>query len=113
MSDLSNNNLEEEITTLTLDDEFDRKKRYINNCGFDDATLRRRDNELKELQKLYPNMCVSMLELAWNFCEYTPKEEQDKIIKEKLWEGKPVNKRMMGGTIKNAVSVESRELLIN
>jgi hypothetical protein len=112
MSDLSNNNLEEEITTLTLDDEFDRKKRYINACGFDDATLRRRDNELKELQKLYPNMCPSLLELAWNFTNYTPKEEQDKIIKEKLWEGKPV-KRMMGGIMKNAMSIESRELLIN
>ena len=113
MSDLSNNNLEEEITTKTLDDEFDRKKRYINACGFDDATLRRRDNELKELQKLYPNMCPSLLELAWNFCEFTPKEEQDKIIKEKLWEGKPVKERMMGGTIKNAMSIESKELLIN
>ena len=52
-------------------------------------------------------MCSSMLELAWNFCEYTPKEEQDKIIKEKLWEGKPV-KRMMGGTIKNAMTIDSR-----
>lgn len=109
MSDLSNNNLEEdEITTITLDDEFDRKKRYINACGFDDATLRRRDNELKELQKLYPDMCPSLLELAWNFCEFTPKEEQDKIIAEKRWEGKPVKKRMMGGTIKNAMTIESK-----
>jgi hypothetical protein len=104
MSDLSNN---DDITTLTIDDEFDRKKRYINACGFDDATLRRRDNELKELQKLYPNMCPSMLELAWNFCEFTPKEEQDRIIKEKTFEGKP-KPRMMGGTIKSAMTIESR-----
>jgi len=108
MSDLSNNNLEEDITTLTLDDEFDRKKRYINACGFDDATLRRRDNEMKELKKLYPNVCSSLLELAWNFCEYTPKEEQDRIIKEKLWDKKPTKQRQMGGTIKNAITIESR-----
>lgn len=104
MSDLSNN---DEISTLTLDDEFDRKKRYINACGFDDATLRRRDNELKELQKLYPNMCPSMLELAWNFCEFTPKEEQDRIIREKAFEGKPKS-RMMGGTMKSAMTIESK-----
>ncbi len=116
MSELSNNNISDEIgpadadeiTTVTLDDEFNRQKRYINACGFDDATLRRRDNELKELERLYPNMCPSLLELAWNFCEYTPKEEQDRIIAEKRFEAKPVKKREMGGTIKNAVSVESR-----
>ena len=43
----NNNNSLDELTTTTLDDEFDRKKKYINSCKFDDATLRRRDNELK------------------------------------------------------------------
>lgn len=106
MTDLSNN-IEDEISTNTLDDEFARKKKYLNPCGFDDATLRRRDNELKELTRLYPNLPEAHLELAWNFCEYTPKEEQDRIIASKEMEQKP-KKRNTGGVIKNAMSIESR-----
>ena len=70
----------EDITNVTIDDEFKREKKYINPCKFDDATLRRRENEMKELVKLYPNVCRSWLELAWNFTEFTPKEEQDRIM---------------------------------
>jgi len=98
-----------EISTQTLDDEFDRKKRYINSCGFDDATLRRRDLEMKELIKAYPNMPEAWLELAWNYTEFTPKEEQDNIIKNKLWEGKPSTRRQTGGIIKDAMSVMTIE----
>ena len=98
-----------EITTQTLDDEFDRTRKYTNACGFDDATLRRRDFEMRELIKAYPNMPESWLELAWNFTEFTPKEEQDNIIKNKLWEGKPTNRRMTGGVIKNAMSITTRD----
>ena len=96
-------------TSLSIDEEFNRKKTYINPCGFDDATLRRRDNELKELAKLYPDVCLSHLELAWNFCEYTPKEEQDAIIREKRWEKPPTNKRQFGGVIPNAMGITSRD----
>tara|TARA_R110000787_G_scaffold228187_3_gene335910 strand:- start:1392 stop:1742 length:351 start_codon:yes stop_codon:yes gene_type:complete len=98
-----------EVSTNTLDDEFDRKKKYINTCGFDDATLRRRDLEMKELIKAYPTMPEAWLELAWNYTEFTPKEEQDNIIKNKLWEGKSSNRRVTGGTIKNAMSVMTRD----
>lgn len=97
-------------STLTIDDEFKRKKTYINACGFDDATLRRRDNELKELAKLYPDVCISHLELAWNFCEYTPKEEQDKIIREKLWEKPPEKRRQSGGVLKSAMSITQKSV---
>ena len=34
----------EDITNVTIDDEFKREKKYINPCKFDDATLRRRKN---------------------------------------------------------------------
>ena len=94
------------VETPSISDEFSIVKRYTNSCNFTDEQLRRRENELKELQRLYPSTCISMLELAWNFCEYTPKEEQDKIIREKLWE-QPGAKRMSGGTIKNAMSISS------
>ena len=99
-----------ELSTTTLDDEFDRKKKYINTCGFDDATLRRRDIEMKDLIKSYPNMPEAWLELAWNFTTFTPIEEQNKIIREKLWEGKPSNRRNTGGIIRDAMSIESADI---
>lgn len=101
-SDLSNN-----VFTKTIDDEFTRQKKYPNDMGFDTETLQRRNNDMKEMQKAYPNMTPAWLEMAWNFCEITPKEEQDKIIKNKLWEGKPDKKKDTGGLIKDAMSIET------
>ena len=83
------------------------KKKYTNDCGFDLKTLQRRDIELREMIKQYPSTCPSLLELAWNFCEYTPKEEQDAIIAEGRWEGPPKKHRILGGVIKNAISIET------
>tara|TARA_R110001592_G_scaffold335515_1_gene620353 strand:+ start:372 stop:749 length:378 start_codon:yes stop_codon:yes gene_type:complete len=100
---------EDTLSTKTLDDEFHRKKTYLNACKFDDATLRRRDLEMKELQKAYPHVCKSWLELAWNFTEYTPKEEQDRIIATKCWEVPPTNKRNTGGVLHNSMSIMTRE----
>lgn len=105
MTDLEENNAEL-ITTKTLDDEFKREKRWTNRCNFTDEQLRRRDNDLKELQKLYPDVCVSWLEMAWNFTEFTPKEEQDRIIREKEFERPLEKKRNTGGVIKNAITIE-------
>ena len=99
----------EDITNVTIDDEFKREKKYINPCKFDDATLRRRENEMKELVKLYPDVCRSWLELAWNFTEYTPKEEQDRIIASKEWEKPSTKKRDIGGVIKNAMKIQTKE----
>jgi hypothetical protein len=105
-TDLSNN-----ISTKTIDDEFTRQAKYSNDMGFDTETLQRRNNDMKELQKLYPNMTPAWLEMCWNFCEQTPKEEQDRIIKEKLWEGKPENKRATGGLLIDAMTIETPESL--
>ena len=97
------------ISNNTLDDEFSRKKTYTNSCGFDDSTLRRRDYEVEDLKKRYPDMCASWLELAWNFCQITPKEEQDRIIASKEMERKPDKKRNTGGLVKNAIKIQTRE----
>tara|TARA_R110000765_G_scaffold339362_1_gene429512 strand:- start:149 stop:487 length:339 start_codon:yes stop_codon:yes gene_type:complete len=105
-TDLSNN-----ITTKTIDDEFTRQNKYPNDMGFDIQTLQRRTNDMKEMEKLYPNMTPAWLEMAWNFCEQTPKEEQDRIIREKLWEGKPENPKDTGGLMSNAMSIETPESL--
>ena len=109
MTEVDKIEVKDEISYTGLDDEFDRKKRYTNACNFDEATLIRRDIEMRELIKAYPTMPESWLELAWNYTEFTPKEEQDNIIKNKLWEGKPTNKRMIGGIMKSAMSVEERK----
>ena len=106
MTEVSNDEI---LSTLTIDDEFSRSKKYTNSCGFDDDTLRRRDVEIRELIKLYPDMCVSWLELAWNYCEMTPKEEQDRIIASKEFEKKSSNRRNTGGVIKNAITIQTRE----
>ena len=100
---------DDEISNITIDEEFKREKKYINTCKFDGATLRRRENEMKELIKLYPDVCRSWLELAWNFTEFTPKEEQDRIIASKEFEKPPTNKRSVGGVIKNAMNIITKD----
>lgn len=105
MTDISG----DEISNLTIDDEFTRTMKQTNDMGFDLATLQKRKNDMKELERLYPKMTPAWLEMAWNFCEITPKEEQDRIIKEGLWEGKPKKVRDMGGILKNAMTIEQGE----
>jgi hypothetical protein len=92
----------------SLDEEFDRKRVHTNPCNFSPATLRRRENEMKDLQRAYPNINPSWLEMAWSYCEYTPQEEQDRIVNEKLWEGPPLNRRVPGGVIKDAIVIEKK-----
>ena len=106
---ISKDEICEDITNITIDDEFKREKKYINSCKFDDATLRRRENEMKELVKLYPNVCRSWLELAWNYTEFTPKEEQDRIIASKEWEKPANNKRNVGGVVKNSIKIQTKQ----
>ena len=51
--------VQDEIFHTTLDDEFDRKNKYTNSCGFTDDVLRRRDLEMKELiKKLTPTYAL-------------------------------------------------------
>ena len=64
---------------------------------------------MRELIRAYPTTPEAWLELAWNFHEFTPKEEQDNIVKNKLWEGKPSNRRNTGGSIPDSISVMTKE----
>ena len=106
---MADTKLEEKVLThvQSITDEFGhREKKYSNDCGFDRATLERRDKELIELQKAYPNTCMSWLELAWNYTEFTPKEEQDEIIRSRRWETMPQKKRDEGGVYKSSMTIE-------
>lgn len=84
----------------TIDEEFTRTNRHINDMGFDARTLARRANDMKQLARDFPTLTPAMLEMAWNFCEITPQEEHDRIINGKLWENKP-KQRITGGTSKS------------
>lgn len=106
--DCSSNHLAEN-EGLTLDEEFTRQNRHTNDCNFSKEVIARREQEMKELVKLYPNIVPAWIEMAWNFHEMTPKEEQDEIIKNNLWGSPPEVKRQLGGILKNAVSVEHRD----
>jgi len=95
---------------LSIDEAIPQTRKYANDMGFDELTLIRRKNEVKELAKLYPNVPEFWIEMAWNFHEITPKEEQDKIIKEKLFEKPSEINRMLGGVIKGAMKIEDKPL---
>jgi len=96
------------IIMKTIDEEFPRTNKYINDMGFDARTLARRANEMKQLEKDYPTLTPAMLEMAWNFCEITPQEEHDKIINGKLWENQKPKNRVLGGT-SNSMGVYTKE----
>ena len=98
----NSNNL---INYKTIDDEFPRAKKYINSCNFTQEQLQRRGNDLKQLKQLYPDMCISFLELAWSFNEMTTEEEKQDIMKNNKYD-KPKS-RAMGGIITDAISIES------
>ena len=76
------NRIEEEENVI-VDETIPHTRRYANDMGFDELTLIRRKNEVNQLAKLYPSLPEFWIEMAWNFHEKTPKEEQDRIIKEK------------------------------
>ena len=108
MTEINENDPKEVKQMKSLDEEFTRANKHINACGFDEKTLIQRDKDLKELQKLYPTLPLSWIELSWNYCKYTPMEEQDEVIEKDLWK-KPLKERPTGGTIKSVV-IESRPL---
>jgi len=96
-----------EIESLkTIHEEFGAPvKKYTNTWGMSEEQLARREIEVRELEKHYPNLPGHWIELMWSYCEVTPKEEQDEIVKNNLWDGKADSKWRLGGVCKNAVSI--------
>lgn len=92
----------------TIDDTIPRQNMTLNKCGFDKATLKRREIELIALQKLYPNMPLHFIEVAWNWHESHTLEEQNDIILSGVMD-KPSSRDGKGGVIKNAFIIEKSE----
>ena len=72
-----------------------RTHRYINDCSFSEFDLIKRKNDMKALTELYPHLCPSMIEMAWNFCNLHTEEQLQDIIASKAFE-KPSTKEMGG-----------------
>lgn len=72
-----------------------RTHKYINDCSFNMIDLIKRKNDMKALTELYPNLCPSMIEACWNYCNMHTEEELQAIIAKKEFE-KPSQKEMGG-----------------
>ena len=93
----------EEVTPF--DKVIPRQHKWSNAMNFTEEQLIKRSNDLKELEKLYPNVPYLWLEMAWNFTESKTEEEHRNIIDNKLWEKEDAKERILGGIVKNSISV--------
>jgi hypothetical protein len=91
-----------------IDDKIPVSKKIINDCGLDIATLKKRDYQIIELKKMYPNMSESMIELAWNWCQTVDLEEQDRIIASGELD-KPSSRNGLGGILHDGVHIEKSQ----
>ena len=94
-----------ELAPKTIDEEFTRTKRYPNPMDFSEEQLARREHDIKDLHIKYPTLPEAWLEYVWNFCEKTPQEEHDRIIKGNLWNSPPLVERQRGGVLTNAIEI--------
>ena len=94
-----------------IDDKIPVSNKVINDCGFDKIKLKRRTQEINELQKLYPNMAYNLLETAWNWCEKLTLEEQNQIIASGVM-NLPSSRDGSGGIILNSVHIEKSQSTI-
>ena len=90
---------------LSIDDVFDRTKKYHNTCGFNESLLRERAHTVKGLSLMYPETPVAFLETAWNCWKLMPKDEIDALVASKEME-KP-SEKVYEPVIKNGLHIES------
>ena len=73
-----------------------RNHKFINDCSFSQFDLIKRKNDMKALTELYPHLCPSMIETAWNFCNMHTEEELQNIITNKTFDTPSL--KQMGGS---------------
>ena len=104
MTEVENKVLDiDEVTPF--DKVIPRQHKWTNAMNFTEEQLIKRSNDLKELEKLYPNVPYSWLEMAWNFTESKTEEELNIIKANRLWENEDAKERILGGIVKNSISV--------
>ena len=63
-----------------------------NPLGFDELTLARREREIANIMKDYPNVPPKFIETAWDFVA-TSKSEEDALEEVKRWDKTPAKPR--------------------
>ena len=63
-----------------------------NPLGFDELTLARREREIANIMKDYPNVPPKFIETAWDFVA-TSKSEEDALEEVKRWHKTPAKPR--------------------
>jgi hypothetical protein len=98
---------EEEAPVYNSIDEIPRHK-PSNPQNFTEEQIARRTREVKAAFIDYPNVPQSVIEMAWNVIEGTPKEEMEDIIKTNRWANAPKKERPQGGSYK-CMTIEEPE----
>jgi len=90
----------------TIEEEFGKPiAKYTNTWGMTDEQLARRKTQVADLERHYPNLPGNWIEMVWSYCEMTPKDQVDEIVKNNLWDGEPNKKWRTGGIVKNSISI--------
>ena len=63
-----------------------------NPLGFDELTLARREREIANIMKDYPNVAPKFIETAWDFVA-SSKSEEEALEQVKKWDKLPANPR--------------------
>jgi len=84
-----------------------RCNKTLNGDNLSLAERKKREQDVKELQKMYPNLPALWLDLVWNFWNSKTEEEITSIIDSKEWE-KPSTKFKEGGILENCITVEDK-----
>ena len=70
---------------------------YLNTANLTQEGIIQREHDIKKLSEMYPRLPSEWVAMVWNYCKKTPLEEQEKVIKNKLWD-KPIE-RFKGGEV--------------
>lgn len=86
-------------------DDIPRCTQTLNGSGLSLEERKKREEDVKELEKMYPNLPSLWLDLLWNFWNSKSETEIQHLIDSKEWE-KPSTKFVNGGVIKDCITVE-------
>ena len=74
-----------------------KQHKYLNTGNLTQEEIIQREIDIKKLSEMYPRLPTYWLSMCWNYCHKTPLEEQERIIKGRLWD-KPIP-RFSGGEV--------------
>ena len=85
-------------TTLSIDEVFPRHKEE-NPFHYTELEKAERVKAIRDMAKDYPNLSGAWLDMAYDFCKNTPKEEVEDIINSGKWEKQGRFSNCKGGVL--------------